>query len=65
VAIFVSANTAVTAATLIATILTLLGGWYLKATLITRAAYDQGFAIEHSPARTPGYAGSGAKPGWS
>ena len=64
-AIFFPGNTAVTLATLIAALLTLLGGWYLKATLITRAAYDQGFAIEHAPARTPGYAGPGAKPGWS
>lgn len=49
---------------LVAGVTALLGGWYLKFTLITRAAYNQGFAIAHTPARTPGYGGSGARPGW-
>lgn len=43
----------------------LFGGWYLKFTLMTRAAYTQGYAISHAPARTPGYSGPGARPGWS
>jgi len=50
---------------LIAGLAALAGGWYLKATLITRAAYNQGFAITRTPARTPGYGGPGARPGWS
>lgn len=50
---------------LIAGLAALVGGWYLKFTLITRAAYNQGFAIARTPARTPGYGGSGARPGWS
>lgn len=39
-------------------------GWWLKYILVTRAAYNQGFAIEHSPARGKGLPGVGVKPGW-
>jgi len=44
---------------------TALGGWYLKFVIVTRAAYNQGFAIDHAPDRGPAGAGPGAKPGWS
>jgi phenylacetyl-CoA:acceptor oxidoreductase subunit 2 len=40
-------------------------GWLLKFTLVTRAGYNQGFAIEHVPARGSGAVGRGVKPGWS
>ncbi len=40
-------------------------GWALKFTLITRAAYTQGFALAHTPARGSGKAGPPVKPGWS
>ena len=50
---------------LVAGLAALVGGWYLKFTLITQAAYNQGFAIARTPARTPGYGGPGARPGWS
>jgi phenylacetyl-CoA:acceptor oxidoreductase subunit 1 len=40
------------------------GGWVFKFVLITRAAYNQGFAILHTPARGAGTSGVGAKPGW-
>lgn len=43
----------------------LFTGWYLKFMLVTRAAYNQGFALVRTPARTPGYSGPGVKPGWS
>jgi phenylacetyl-CoA:acceptor oxidoreductase subunit 2 len=43
----------------------LLGGWHLKFTLIARAAFNQGFALVRTPARSPGYAGPGVKPGWT
>ena len=49
----------------IAGITALSGGWFLKFNLMTRAAYNQGFAITHTPARTPGYGGGGVKPGWT
>lgn len=39
-------------------------GWYLKFVLIARASYTQGFALAHSPARTPGHGRPGVKPGW-
>ena len=61
----VLATPAAAAVGLAAGLSALLGGWYLKFTLITRAAYNQGFAIAHTPARTPGYGGPGARPGWS
>ena len=41
------------------------GGWLFKFTLVTRAAYNQGYAVMHLPTRggdntlTPG-----VKPGW-
>ena len=40
------------------------GGWYMKAIIITRASYNQGFAIDHSAARGGGKPGPGTKPGW-
>jgi phenylacetyl-CoA:acceptor oxidoreductase subunit 2 len=43
----------------------LLAGWFLKFTIVARAAYNQGFALAHTPARTPGYGGPGTKPGWN
>ncbi len=43
----------------------LIGGWVLKFNLMTRVAYNQGFAIAHTPARAPGYGGGSVKPGWT
>ncbi len=45
-------------------LLVFAGGWVFKFALITRAAYNQGFAILHTPARGAGTSGVGAKPGW-
>jgi phenylacetyl-CoA:acceptor oxidoreductase subunit 2 len=42
----------------------MVGGWMLKVTIVTRAAHNQGFSIEHSPARGSGESGPGTKPGW-
>ena len=39
-------------------------GWALKFILITRAAYNQGFALDHTPVRGFGTAGPPVKPGW-
>ena len=39
-------------------------GWLLKFMLVTRAAYNQGFALDHIP-RGRGIAGQSIKPGWS
>jgi phenylacetyl-CoA:acceptor oxidoreductase subunit 2 len=50
---------------LVAGLAGLFTGWYLKFMLVTRAAYNQGFALPRTPARTPGYSGPGVKPGWS
>ena len=40
-------------------------GWFLKFTLIRRAAFTQGLAIVHSPVRGSGAGGAAAKPGWT
>lgn len=39
-------------------------GWTLKFILVTRAGYNQGFALNHTPARGSGIAGAMVKPGW-
>jgi phenylacetyl-CoA:acceptor oxidoreductase subunit 2 len=41
-----------------------LAGWHLKWVIVTRAAYNQGFALTHTPARGGGRPGPGTKPGW-
>jgi len=41
-----------------------LSGWLCKYTIIIHAAYSQGYAITHSPARGGGTAGPGIQPGW-
>ncbi len=42
----------------------LASGWLFKFTLITRAAYNQGFALPRLPVRGAGTPGPAAKPGW-
>ena len=37
----------------------------LKFVLVTRASYNQGFALVHTPVRGSGQAGPAVKPGWS
>lgn len=39
-------------------------GWALKFIIVTRAGYNQGFAIDHTPVRGSGIAGAMVKPGW-
>ena len=40
-------------------------GWALKFILVTRAGYNQGFALQHTPVRGAGIPGPAIKPGWS
>ena len=40
-------------------------GSALKLILVTRAGFNQGFALEHTPVRGAGIAGPAVKPGWS
>jgi Fe-S-cluster-containing dehydrogenase component/DMSO reductase anchor subunit len=40
-------------------------GSALKLMLVTRAGFNQGFALEHTPVRGAGIAGPAVKPGWS
>ncbi|MDX1592602.1 MAG: DmsC/YnfH family molybdoenzyme membrane anchor subunit [Gammaproteobacteria bacterium] len=42
----------------------LLAGWGVKFAIVTRAGYNQGFAIDHTPSRGSGTGGVGSKPGW-
>jgi Fe-S-cluster-containing dehydrogenase component len=44
--------------------LALGAGWVLKYQLITRASYNQGYAITRTPERGRGGDGAGGKPGW-
>jgi phenylacetyl-CoA:acceptor oxidoreductase subunit 1 len=46
-------------------LLAFAGGWLFKFSLITRAGFNQGFAIERTPARGAGESGPGVKPGWT
>ncbi len=43
----------------------LAAGSALKLILVTRAAFNQGFALAHTPVRGTGGAGPAVKPGWS
>ncbi len=43
----------------------LASGWAIKFVLITRAAYNQGFALAHTPVRGSGRPGPAVKPGWT
>ncbi len=52
-------------ALLAAGLIGVMTGWQLKFNLIARAAYNQGFALVRTPARTPGYGRPGVKPGWT
>ena len=40
-------------------------GWAIKFILITRAAFNQGFALPHTPIRGTGLPGPAVKPGWT
>jgi phenylacetyl-CoA:acceptor oxidoreductase subunit 1 len=40
-------------------------GAALKFILVTRASFNQGFALTHTPVRGSGHAGGAVKPGWS
>ena len=41
-----------------------LSGWQFKHALVTKAAFDQGFALNRMPARGSGTSSPGIKPGW-
>ncbi len=50
--------------TLIGGLCMTLAGWLCKMTIITRAAYNQGYAIPVTPPHGGGKPGPGLKPGW-
>jgi len=41
-----------------------VSGAVLKFILVTRAGFNQGFALNHTPVRGSGIAGPPVKPGW-
>ena len=49
----------------ISALATLGSGWLFKMVLITRAAYNHGFALPRLPVRGAGKPGPAAKPGWN
>ena len=48
----------------LAGLMTVLGGWWLKFVVITKASFNQGFALPKMPVRGRGPVGPAAKPGW-
>ena len=48
----------------LAGLMTVLGGWWLKFVVITKASFNQGFALPKMPVRGRGPGGPAAKPGW-
>lgn len=48
----------------LAGLLAIHGGWWLKWTLVRRAAFTQGIALTHLPVRGRGPSGAAVKPGW-
>jgi phenylacetyl-CoA:acceptor oxidoreductase subunit 1 len=51
-------------ALIVAGLMAMLTGWGFKFTLITKAAFNQGYAINRMPARGSGESTRGVKPGW-
>ncbi|MBM3391156.1 MAG: phenylacetyl-CoA:acceptor oxidoreductase [Betaproteobacteria bacterium] len=51
--------------TFLAGLVALLAGWWLKFTIVTRAAYNQGYALPVLPVRGQGEVKPGIKPGWT
>ncbi|MCP3970825.1 MAG: 4Fe-4S dicluster domain-containing protein [Rhodobacteraceae bacterium] len=49
----------------LAGLVAMLAGWHFKLALITRAALNQGYAINRMPARGAGQSSPGVKPGWT
>jgi phenylacetyl-CoA:acceptor oxidoreductase subunit 2 len=49
----------------LAGLFTWAGGWAVKFILVTRAGFNQGFALKHTPVRGQGVPGPAVKPGWS
>ncbi len=49
----------------IASLLVVASGWIFKYTLITKAAFNQGYAVKRMPARGAGSSARGVKPGWA
>lgn len=47
-----------------AALLTIAAGWWLKFTIVIRAAYNQGFALPTAPVRGSGGTHPGSRPGW-
>jgi len=58
-------KTAAAPAFAVAGISVVAAGGLLKFILVTRAAFNQGFALTHTPVRGSGIAGPPVKPGWS
>lgn len=51
--------------TLVAGLVAAAAGWWLKFTIVARAAYNQGYALPVLPVRGQGEVKPGIKPGWS
>lgn len=63
-AAFIALSLVVPLLLVIGGLLAVLTGWGFKYTLITRAAFTQGYEISRMPARGAGESAPGIKPGW-
>jgi phenylacetyl-CoA:acceptor oxidoreductase subunit 2 len=50
---------------LLAGLVAVAAGWWLKFTIVARAAYNQGYALPVLPVRGQGEVKPGIKPGWT
>ena len=64
IALASSSVTAVFWLGVVSALATLWSGWLFKVVLITRAAFNQGFALPRTAVRGTGSGGPAAKPGW-
>ena len=48
----------------VAALICIAAGWWLKFTLVVRAAFNQGFALPKTPVRGSGFTHPGTRPGW-
>jgi len=65
VLLLLAASAFVPVALILAGLLAMLAGWSFKYVLITKAAFNQGYALNRMPARGAGTSAAGIKPGWA
>ncbi len=65
IAVIVAVGIVLPFAGVVGGLLAAITGWTFKYALITRASYNQGYAIKHVPGRGAGKGARGVQPGWT